>query len=67
MYEYWLKNTLVECTKSGIFLNIVPLVVHTFLPLVFQCLDPIVQKIHEQEDMSYGLFSPSSYIKTEIM
>ena len=35
-------------TKCGLLFNIVPLVMHTFLPSVFQCLDPIGQKRHRQ-------------------
>ena len=32
-------------TKWGLFFNIVPLVVHTLLSSVLQCLDPIGQKV----------------------
>ena len=32
-------------TKWGLFFNIVPIVIHTILPLMLQCLGPIGQKV----------------------
>ena len=51
IYEDRLKNfladqdTLIECDLTESFFFIIPIAVHTLLPLVFQYLDPIDGKV----------------------
>ena len=39
------KTASFNVPKCGLFFNIVPFTVHSFLPLVLQCLKPIDQKV----------------------
>ena len=67
IYEGRLTKMLsYNVAKWGIFLNIVLNEVYTLLPLMWQCLDPIGQKSHQQQISCNHkkFFSPSLYIFT---